>query len=221
MTEGCPDNENKAVVVELKGVALAAVVGTVKADVRRNFSTPHILAADHFARELEKHEAVHSGKGWGQHFDLCTWNASASIILAFSAIEAAIDEAEDDLAVPNELTRVFDRSPTLDRAQALLAHMNCAPFNRGTDPFQSADLLRALRNGLVHPKAEWDSARERNSKLSIKIVSANLPLSQFQTDPALAFPHGCMSAGVAQWAAASARRFVRELRSRLGLKVDI
>ena len=193
----------------------AADTFSATANVRRNFSTRHLKAADHFAEELRRHETRHAGAGWGSpHFDFCTWYASAAIILGFSAIEAAIDEAKDDLALPPDAS---ERAPTLHRAQTLLAHRGSVIFDKEAEPFQSTDLLRILRNGLVHPKAEWDNARDRNKHLSRKILDAHLPLSPFLSDPDLAFPYGCMSAGVATWAASSAREFVRELRSRLGL----
>lgn len=196
---------------------MAAVTVTATATARRAFSIPHLNAAKHFADQLKQHELAHVGAGWGPHFDFCTWYATAAIILSFSAIEAAMDEAEDDLAIPSELSAIFERAATLDRAQAILAHRGRSSFERGTEPFQSADLVRLLRNGLVHPKAEWDHDRQKNAQLSRRIVGANLELSPFQTDPDLAFPHGCMSASVAQWAASSAKKFISEFRVRLSL----
>jgi hypothetical protein len=207
----------KVVDADAAGLTIVAAAASVEAAVRRNFSGKHLKAAAHFAEELHHHEGKHAGAGWGSHFDFCSWNASAAIILGFSAIEAAVDEAEDDLALPRELTDALDRVPTLEHVQALLAHCGSATFEKGAEPYQSAHLLRDLRNGLVHPKAEWDSARDRNKKLSKKILGAGLELSPFQPDPDFAFPHGCMSAGVARWAESSARLFIRELRSRLGL----
>ncbi|HEX4198040.1 MAG TPA: hypothetical protein VHZ26_11420 [Caulobacteraceae bacterium] len=215
------EGAHRPVALEAVGIVVGRVTSIATATVRRNFSIPHLAAAEHFANELRSHEAKHAGAGWGPHFDYCGWNASAAIILSFSAIEAALDEAEDDLALPAELTDALDRAPTLEHAQALLAHRACTIFDRGAEPFQNAELLRALRNGLVHPKAEWDNARDLNKQLSRKIIGAHLPLSPFQPDPDLAFPHGCMSAGVASWAASSARHFIREFRSRLELRATV
>jgi hypothetical protein len=165
------------VVAGAAGTAIGRATVTGTATVRRNFAVPHLKAAEHFAEELRRHETKYAGAGWGSHFEFCSWNGSAAIILSFSAIEAAIDEAEDDLALPVELTDALDRAPTLEHAQALLAHRGSATFDRGAEPFQSAELLRALRNGLVHPKAEWDDARDRNRQLSRKILGAGLGLS--------------------------------------------
>jgi hypothetical protein len=217
-----PDQDDKRAsslsVLEADSLEVALAFETATALVRRNFSIPHLKAAEHFYEELRRHEEQHAEAGWGPHFDFCSWNGSAAIILSFCAIEAGVDEAEDDLGLPTELANALDRVPTLDHAQALLAHRGIATFDRAVEPFQSAHLLRALRNGLVHPKAEWDNAKDQNEKLSRKILGAQLKLSPFQPDPALAFPHGCMSAAVARWSALSARLFIRELRSRLGLR---
>lgn len=209
---------SKQIVAGLAANTLGAVSLTATATVRRNFSSQHLNAADHFARELHRHEAEYAGAGLGPHFDFSSWNGSAAIILSFSAIEAAVDEAEDDLGLPVELTDALGRAPTLGHAQALLALRENVLFDQGAEPFQSAELLRILRNGLVHPRAEWDNARDRNKALSRKIVGAHLQLSPFLPDPDLAFPHGCMSAGVATWAATSARQFIREFRRRLRLE---
>lgn len=189
--------------------------------VRRNFSIPHLNAVAHFVSELRKQEEKFKGEGWGPHFEFCQWNASAAIILSFSAIEAAVDEIEGDLDLPRELKVVIERAKTLERAQALLAHLGKTPFDKGSEPYQGANLLKLLRNGLVHPWAEWDHARGRNYKLSRKIISAGLSLSPFQKDPELAFPYGCMSADVADWARSSAQNLIRELRQRLDLKPTV
>lgn len=191
--------------------------GTPTLNLRRNFSIPHLNAAQHFADQLRRQEAEHAGKGWGHHFDFCSWNGSAAIILSFCAIEAAIDEIEDDLNLPPELIDALEKSETLTHAQALLVYRGRQTFDTGAEPYQSANLLRELRNGLVHPKAEWDNARKHHKKLSKKIISRGLSLSPFQPDPEFAFPYGCMSSEIAHWAASSARHFIRELRSRLGL----
>jgi hypothetical protein len=215
----CEADQNKTIAAI--ATASLTISVTAEATVRRGFANPHLKAAEHFSRVLEQFETENLGAGWGDHFEFSTSNASAAIILSFAAIEAAIDEAEDDLSLPRELTDALDKASTLDHAQALLAHRGCVVFVKGAEPFQSADLLRAIRNGLVHPKAEWDNARERNRKLSDRINGARLPLSPFQPALDLAFPHGCMSAGVAKWAALTARSFIAELRLRLGLPKTI
>lgn len=218
---GDDKGERKPTIVEVRGTATAVATATATATVRRNFSSPHLRAASHIAQELEAHEREYSGSGWGPHFDRCTWYCSAALILSYSAIEAAVDETEDDLGIASEMTSLLERAPTLDRIQALLAHRSAECFDKGGEPFQSAELLRSIRNGLVHPKAEWDNASVRNKSLSRKIVGAGLPLSPFQQDPNLAFPHGCMSAGIAKWSADTARAVIKQMRERLGLPCNV
>lgn len=210
--------EEESAIVQASGAFLAEATMTAEATIRRNFSMNHLRAAEHLAEELRRYEEEHIKAGTGGNFEYCTWYATAAIMLSFAAIEAAVDEAQDDLGVQPELRDALDRAATLDHAQALLAHRSRTTFDRGAEPYQSVELLRALRNALVHPKAEWDNTAERNRTLSKKIIGAHLPLSPFQPDTDLAFPHGCMSAGVATWAASSARKFIREFRARLSLE---
>lgn len=187
------------------------------ATIRRTFALRHLMAADYFVGELRRIEAAHAGEGLGEPFDRCSHNATAAIIISFAAIEAALDEVAEDIGVPEELLAPIERATTLERAQALLAFHGKPTFARGGEPFQSANLLRSVRNGLVHPKAEWDHDMDLNVKLSGKILSLQVPLSPFWPDRDLAFPHGCMSAGFAGWSANAARVFIRELRARLDL----
>jgi hypothetical protein len=139
-------------------------------------------------------------------------------LLAFSAMEAALDEIEDDLVIPDGLLKPLQRAPFWDRVGAVYAYAGDAETEMGIEPYQSADLLRALRNGLAHPKAEWSDELDLHQKLTKRIVGARLPLSPFIPDQASAFPLGCMSAGVAAWAASSARAFIREARKVCGLE---
>ena len=196
---------------------LVSVTSNATGRVRRNFAGRHLAAVAHFSEELRLHEAKHAGEELGDHFALCGHYGTAAIILSCTAIEAGIDEAKADLKVPDALSIVLDKASMLDHAQALLAHYEAEQFDKGAKPYQSVHLLRALRNGLVHPKAEYDDTKVIGKNLSSRLLAAKLPLSPFWPDPGTAFPHGCMSAGVAQWAYQSAREFMKQLRERLGL----
>lgn len=188
------------------------------ARTRAGFSLPNLRAAEHFADQLLNHEEAHNGEVFGPHWDHSQWYASAAILLSFSAMEAALDETEDDLKIPEPLLVPFQRAPFWDRVGAVLAYVEGEQFERGSEPFQSADLLRALRNGVAHPKAEWFDERTTHKTLTDRVNGARLPLSPFMPDPDKAFPLGCMSAGVAAWAAQSARAFIGDFRERCGLE---
>lgn len=178
------------------------------------------MAAKYHARAVEDIENENEGKPLGPHFDTASWNATAAIVLSFAAIEAALDEAAEDYGLPDNLGAALERAATLEKAQAFLDYARVGPFDRGSEPFQSAELLRVIRNGLVHPKAEWDNAKDRNDKITAKIIGARLPLSPFWPDQSLAFPHGCMSAGTALWATETARRFIVSFRNKLSLQIQ-
>ncbi len=190
---------------------------TAIGDALRAYSLRHLTAAKYFAEQLTKHEAAYDGFGFGEHFETCTWYGTAAIILSFSAVEAAINEAEVELKLPDELIEALERSPAIKHAQAILAYQRCTSFDRGSTPMQRLQLLCDMRNRLVHPKAELDSQNLTRAKLSKKIVAARLPRSPFQRDPKLAFPDGCMSAGTAMWSWSTARTFIQDFRSQLAL----
>lgn len=202
------------------GALLEPITVEAHGTIRRTFAVRHLMAAKHHALAVGEIEKQHAGEPLGPHFDTATWSTTAAIILSFAAIEAALDEAVEDYGLPDNLAAVLERAATLEKAQAFLDHAGKDPFDRGAEPFQPVELLRVIRNGLVHPKAEWDNAKDRNEKITAKIVGAKLPLSPFWRDRSLAFPHGCMSAGTALWATNVAKRFIVEFREKLGLKVQ-
>ena len=102
MGENEPSDDVAGVTANPAGAAQAGISETLRVRIRHNFAIQHLNAADHFVRELRHHEAEHSGEGFGPHFELCLWTASAAIVLSFSAVEAAIFEAEEDLALRNQ-----------------------------------------------------------------------------------------------------------------------
>jgi hypothetical protein len=206
--------------IPLSARATSMTTASATLRLRRAFGYSHYLAAKHFAQLLKDREARFVGEGWGPHVDACIWYGSAAIILGFSAIEAAIDEARDDLRQKGLETPTYQRKPTLDLVQELIEHVKGRPFDKGATPCQDVQLLCDIRNALTHPKAEWDDERKTGLPLSRRIVQRRLPLSPFELDPDLAFPHGCMSAGVADWAADLARSFVVDFRTRLGLRLQ-
>lgn len=215
--QGEPTTPTAGKIVEAAGTSLAACTVTATATVRRTFALRHLMAADYFVGELQRIESGHVGEELGEPYDRCSYNATAAIIMSFAAIEATLDEVSEDISVPAEVHAALEKASAMDWTQALLAFRGKPVFDKGAEPYQSVNILRAVRNALVHPKAEWDDDMDRNARLSAKIVALGVPLSPFWPGIDLAFPHGCMSAGFAEWSARSARMFIRELRVRLEL----
>lgn len=193
------------------------VVATAR--TRRNFGYLHLLSAERFADELQQYEDEHAGEEFGPVWEPAWGLASASIMLSFAAIEAALNEATMDLGVPDVLASVIDKATFWDRCGALFAHLGKPPINRGRDPAQSVELLRALRNAIVHGKPEWSDELDSHAKLSARILAARLPLSPFvPPNPIDAFPLACMSAGAARWAVSTAAQFIIQFRTLAGVR---
>ncbi|QIK95909.1 hypothetical protein G7076_04995 [Sphingomonas sp. HDW15A] len=186
--------------------------------VRRNFSFTHLAGARHFVTILEKHETQHKDAGFGSHFDLANWYASACFLMSFSAVESALDEVIDDLDIPDAVTTPVVKKPLFDRCDAVLQHLGKPKLDKGAKLSQELNLLRELRNALAHPKAEWSDDLVLYADLTKKLIQWKVPLSPFVAKPSDAFPLGCMSAGASKWAHDTAIAFINHLRSSLGAK---
>ena len=210
--QGAPNMIHARLEVTLNDVSVEATART-----RRNFGSSHLKAANHFADELAVHEDTHRGEPFGNQFDKCRWLGSAAFIMSFAAVEAAVDEAQNDLGIVGHLSEALRSATVLNRAQIVLGLHGAAVFDIGQAPYQPADILRRIRNALVHPQVEWSDELDEHKRLSNRIVSLGIPLSPFLPQPNEAFPLGCNSAAMAKWAVHTASRFVVELRQRLGL----
>lgn len=200
------------------GQHLGNVRFTAKGKTRNNFSIMHQRAAERFAAALLAHEEAFKDAGWGEHFEICCDYGSAGIILSFAAIEAAMAEALDDLQIRQPIRDAIDRAPTLGLAQAILALVGAEAFPTGAKTYQRANLLREVRNGLVHPKAEWSDNLKTHAMLSKRVVATHVALSPFAPNAAEAFPRGCMSSAFVTWAAKTSREFIHEFRIKASLR---
>ena len=181
-------------------------------------SLPHVAGANHFANELEAHEMAVGSDPSGETFGKAHWYASAAILLSFAAVESSVDEVEDALGLPKTLSATGKHPPFWQRLDEVIAHAHGKPIEKGKGLYQRVGLLKDLRDGLAHPKLDWSNALKSYPKLTQRIVDQRLTLSPLRPDPATAFPYGCMSAGVARWAAKNARDFIQDFRVRCGLE---
>ena len=130
-----------------------------------------------------------------------------------------LQEAHRENNTPLALLEPLERARFFEGLAALYALKGKQPPPKGIMPWQSAALVRDVRNALVHGKAEWASEEGNHAKLSKRITSAKLPLSPFVSDPESAFPLGCMSAGVAKWAADTAGAVLKQMNVDLGMSL--
>jgi hypothetical protein len=90
------------------------------------------------------------------------------------------------------------------------------PFDRGTLPYQDADLLKKIRNMMVHAKPETSEAgaEHRLEKRFRGKFPANR-LMRGQKNPY--FPDHCLGSGCAEWAVTASLALADEFFSRMGV----
>lgn len=181
---------------------------------RHGFANRHLMAARKFTVDLLIHEEQHRGEAFGAAFDDAQWLATAAYIMSYSAVEAWVSETADDLQITEDWWRPFRRKGLLDRCDAILLYREHPPLDRRSSDVQAFLQLKQIRDGLVHPKAEWSTVGV-GSRLSRVVLDAQFPLSPFEIDPKDAFPYGCMSAGGAQWAHDTASALISRLKQRM------
>lgn len=156
---------------------------------------------------------------------------TGAIVLSCSAVEACINElffeAKDDVSSssPRVLSRIVEASVSLkcgvlDRYQVVLLSACREPFDKGTQPYQDADLLFRLRNSLVHFEPRWGTVQKEGSAytaLREGLRSRSLHENPF-ADPDLPFfPMRCLSYDCARWAVRTSYGFVHRFLRRMGL----
>jgi hypothetical protein len=130
-------------------------------------------------------------------------------------MDAALYEAHLANNTPRSVMEPLERASFFAGVGAVYGLKGLEPPTNDTEPWESGKLLRAMRNALVHGKAEWASDDGSHAKLSRRITTAKLPMSPFVPIHGPAFPLGCMSAGVAEWAAETAGAVIRQMSSDL------
>jgi hypothetical protein len=107
-----------------------------------------------------------------------------------------IDANAREFLVP--MADVIDNEPTLRRYDLVLHLLRRPPFNHGEQPYQDADLLVRLRNGLIHYKSKWGEQMDRE-KLFSRLQQLRFDKPTFLSPHTNFFPHRCFSASLASW----------------------
>jgi hypothetical protein len=155
---------------------------------------------------------------------------AAAAVLDAVANEVFLDATDNPAALKGleagaarRLARVWprvERLPALSRCQCALRFARCLRFDEGAEPFQSARLLMALRNALVHARVETHDTGLPDSALRGWRVGLR---GRFSTSPfagknAPYFPDRVLGHGAAHWSARSSIRFADRFFERLGLE---
>ena len=98
---------------------------------------------------------------------------------------------------------------------------NRVPLESDHSLYQDAELLIALRNGLVHGRPEWHTPGQPFD--DVEKLGERLNEKQFSPSPFILaegnayFPDKCLSYGCAKWAVESSISFADGFYSRIGL----
>jgi hypothetical protein len=160
---------------------------------------------------------------------------TAAIILSYAYLESALSEfihlyaptdhgvAEDKKLVistiASEHLRPTGLGSTLQSYNMMLRILEKPEMDKGSSPYQDAELVRQLRNSLVHPTpgrvVTHDSKSSEDLSNQQKIVQklrVRLKLKRHATFPADILTHEC-----AAWAVASCEAFFTEFTTRSGV----
>jgi len=160
----------------------------------------------------------------------------AAIILAWSSLDAALSEfillnatkpksplsdVEKAIltAIASENLRPRERQHTLQLFNMILRLLKKSQLAESEQPYQSANLVRHLRNILVHPKPGWvvTFSENLNENLSeqqqiVKQLRPHLKLGRDAT-----FPRDILTSKCTKWAVSSCESFLREFVKRSGV----
>jgi hypothetical protein len=209
-----------------------AVVPAPEANIRLRqksaFAVQHLMAAARFARMCGKVELEHAGEPLGNiHAEEIAF-VSAAVLLSVASLESNINEflSEDEKLFPQMnpggravLVKLLleRRRRILEKYQKVLALRGRKPFEEGSEPYQSVDILIKLRNELVHFKPEWHDEQNKHEDLG-KHLRGKFALNPFFSEEnAVLFPQRCMSYGCAKWAVESSLKFMKAFSERMGL----
>jgi hypothetical protein len=203
---------------------------TVTAKLAHSFSTQLIQSAALFSRLAGKIEKTCAVKPNGEMIVDYKSYVSGAVFAALSFLEATINELFWAVRENNEAVKVLSieviealksiteenlgRIYILERFQVALALARKQLFDRGKTPYQDVNLLRVLRNALIHYVPEW--VGDEPQKLE-KILESKFSLSPFHGSASLFFPHRCLSHGCAKWAVESSLKFVNDFCKKVGL----
>lgn len=142
--------------------------------------------------------------------------------------EVNIQEINASDSNPDSIVDPLRVKSTLDKYQTALQLCNKIVFDKGEKHYQSINILRQLRDAMLHYKPEaWGddmipskktvSQKLEESGLKSKIKTLNPFIYEGIDNPF--FPDKCFGYGCAKWAVLSSVNFIEEFSSKMGLPV--
>jgi hypothetical protein len=161
----------------------------------------------------------------------------SSIIMAYASIEATLHEfmhlrvLSKDSNISPDKKEVFywmqkeelapeGKSDALRRFNSILRILEKEPMSLGEEPYQSANILRLLRNYFIHPVPTIVVTFDSNDPDVCMKNDYTKKLKSILKLPADAtFPKSIITAECAAWASKSAESFLKEFEDRAGISV--
>jgi hypothetical protein len=193
-------------------------------------------AAQYFANRCAEIEQAEKNLEWPQpRYAEAAHCALAAVVMSVAALEAAINErysaaADNNLNIyksiqPDrvkllaELWEVTEMCSILKKYELALVACGAKSFDRGSEPYQSADDLVRLRNALVHFKPEWDDNLQNHAKLETRLRHKFIESELWKKSKGkrVWFPDRCLGAGCAAWSCQVVKDFNLEFSKRLDI----
>jgi hypothetical protein len=208
-------------------------VDTVTVKMRTYYSLHHLRAAWRFARLSREVESSYTGDFNEQSFFEHRAYVTGSIIMSASFIEATVNElfldtinhpnSENASQLPEKTRDLFANTWSLPKVDALsvldkysfaLTLAGVTDFDKGSEPFQSAQLLIKVRNTLVHYVPNWASSTASTHTWERQLQAAGFSLNPMMPNNPF-FPDQCLGYGCAKWSVEVSLAFVKEFFKKL------
>lgn len=198
--------------------------GNITLRQKSAFALQHLKAAAKFSRQCGKIQEQNIGNPLGAFYDDQMACVSAAVMLSVASLESNVNEylSEPEKLFPDlndqarsEVCELISPLSILDKYQKVLSIRGGNVYDKGSNPFQDADILVALRNELVHFHPEWHDEQERHRTLGGKL-QYKFELSPFITEETgVLFPQRIISHGCTKWAVKSTLVFMENFSNRL------
>lgn len=226
--EGSDESATKIVLVPEGATALA----------QSGMAIHHLFAAGFFAEQATAYEQniieptesqrrEHRGYVLGTLFTATAFMEASINELYLAALDA---DARSELGLADSSAEALGqkwrakgkdrRWSLMNKFQDALKSSQLPPYDEAAVPFIDALTLVALRNATTEYAAKWQGSPVKDAEIEEKL-RGRFAESRFAQPGHAFFPHRCLGAGCARWAASAASIFVADFRERMGLKGDL
>jgi len=182
----------------------------------------HIQAAAALARQAKREESDNTAHAFEKVFNPIFWTVSASVLLAWAALEANINQLikkfEDENAGN---TGRIERCSFLYGEQVILKYKGLArlkeqELSESDEIFKNFETFGDFRNALVDFQPEWHDEEEKHAKLCKRMREILKPLPGIP--PEAVFPFCHFGYECAKWAVVTASGVSKHYAALIGVE---